>query len=53
LADRNDAGRLDDQDWTASRGSREASDLLTVDQFIQEGVPSTQAHPLTLRKLRY
>jgi hypothetical protein len=53
LADRNDAGRLDDQDWTASRGSREASDLLTVDQFIQEGVPSAQAHPLTLRKLRY
>ena len=37
LADRNDAGRLDDQDWTASRGAQEATDLLTVDQFIQEG----------------
>lgn len=35
LVDRNDNGRLDDQDWTV--GSQEASDILTVDQFIQEG----------------
>lgn len=43
LADRNDAGRLEDQDWdVVQRPAAEGGDLITVDQFIHE---STSPRP--------